>query len=125
MKDAKEMPVKMYYLPAKIQAHVRNQEELMLDTFESNTPAKQKMMLWKGEDSNGQCNWILILKISTTKISVLEKQSTITPTNFVSVIPLQKHNTVKHWYRNGNVKSEKFLLLNQASFSTEDVLREA
>lgn len=27
----------------------------------------------------------------TTKTSVLEKQRTITPTSFVSVIPLQKH----------------------------------
>lgn len=77
-------------LLAKRLVHARSRGQPGLSTFGSNRPAKSvEKLIYKIYNiftSNKQ-SWG---RSHTTKISVLEKQSTITPTNLVSVMPLQR-----------------------------------
>lgn len=77
------------------QVHARNQEGPMRGTFGSNKPAMiQAANMLKTLQNIGHKNikrGKVQIGINTTKTSVLEKQRTITPTSFVSVIPLQNY----------------------------------
>lgn len=77
------------------QVHARNQEGPMRGTFGSNKPAmtqaENMLNTLKNIDHKNIKRSEVQRGINTTKISVLEKQRTITPTSFVSVIPLQNY----------------------------------
>ena len=87
-------------LPVRIQDRARNRGGLVPNTSWSSRPdAKEKFrgQIWKwlNEETKGLQE---ITKAHTTNTSDFEKPSTITPTSFVSVIPLQTVKWYKYYY---------------------------